>query len=53
MRGAYFNTFYTNITEIVDNHSLDDIINYIKGRPKKIKLSVPTYGTLGLVRDLN
>ena len=29
MRGAYFNTFFSNITEIVDNHGLNDIINYI------------------------
>ena len=27
--------------------------NILKGSPKKLKLSVPTYGILGLVRDLN
>ena len=36
MRGAYFNTFYTCISDIADNSNLNDIINYINATKRLV-----------------
>ena len=36
MRGAYFNTFYTNISDIADNNTLNEIINYINATKRLV-----------------
>ena len=35
-RGAYFNTFYTNISEIADNNTLNEIVNYINATKRLV-----------------
>ena len=36
MRGAYFNTFYTNISDIADNNTLNEIVNYINATKRLV-----------------